>query len=206
MELKPALCLDLDGTVRYSKHGSGWVKDADDIALFEGAEAKLWEYRYKGYLIVGITNQGGVADGFRTAKDVGLETSAMLKLFERNPFHHIEACLFKAHGKVEPYCHRSLARKPDYGMLVLAEMALFNAGFIIDWDHSLFVGDRKDDENCAKNARIRFQWAHHFFERDPHVPPLLRCTSHSRDDGISVRCKLEEKHEDRHTDGMMNWD
>lgn len=163
--LKPALCLDLDGTVRYSKNGD-FIEKPDDIALFDGVEEKIWEYRNKGYLIFGITNQGGVAYGYKLPADVDAEIEQTCKLFKKNPFHIIKSCLHHPKGTSEPFNHRSLLRKPDIGMLVVCEIEAWDAGYIVDWDNSLFVGDREEDRQCAKNADISFQTAHEFFHLD----------------------------------------
>jgi D-glycero-D-manno-heptose 1,7-bisphosphate phosphatase len=160
----PALCLDLDGTVRYSKSGE-FIQSPDDIALFADAEAKIWEYRDKGYLILGISNQGGVAYGYKTPQQVDYELDVMCDLFERNPFHFLKQCFHHPQGTVAPFNIRSLLRKPDIGMLALMETELFNMGYIVDWDNSLFVGDRKEDLECAANAGIAFQYACDFFNR-----------------------------------------
>lgn len=165
-KLKPALCLDLDGTVRYSKNGD-FINTPEDIALFDDVQEKIWQYRDEGYLIFGITNQGGVAYGYKTPPENDKELDRTIKLFERgNPFHLIKACFHHEKGTIEPYKHRSLLRKPDVGMLVLCEVEAFEAGYIVDWDNSLFVGDRPEDEQCAKNAGISFQWAKDFFNRN----------------------------------------
>lgn len=164
MPVKPALCLDLDGTVRYSKSGE-FIEGPKDIALFEGVEEKVWQYRGEGYLIIGISNQAGVAYGFKSFLQVEAELEATLALFARNPFHIVKQCYHHPQGKVEPYNHRSLLRKPDIGMLAIAEVDAYKAGVVVDWDNSLFVGDRPEDEECAKRAGIRFIWADEFFER-----------------------------------------
>lgn len=36
-DVRPALCLDLDGTIRYSKNGD-FINGPEDVALFEGVE------------------------------------------------------------------------------------------------------------------------------------------------------------------------
>jgi D-glycero-D-manno-heptose 1,7-bisphosphate phosphatase len=173
-KLRPALCLDLDGTVRYSKAGK-FINKPEDIALFDGVEGKIREYRDKGYLIFGITNQGGVAFGIKTPMDIKAELDAMIALFENgNPFHIIKACYHHEDGKIEPYKHRSLLRKPGVGMLAICESDAFEAGYIVDWDNSIFVGDRPEDEQCATRAGIPFQWADMFFgNREPLG--ILRC-------------------------------
>lgn len=162
----PALCLDLDGTVRYSKRGE-FINGPEDVALYDGVEEILWKYRDSGYLIFGITNQGGVAYGYKLRQDHDKELETMMALFERNPFHIIKACFHHPEGKVKHYAHRSLLRKPGTGMLALCEVEAWEEGYIVDWDNSLFIGDRDEDYQCAINAGIPFQWAHEFFDREP---------------------------------------
>jgi histidinol phosphatase-like enzyme len=52
-------------------------------------------------------------------------------------------------------------------MLVQYEMEYFSQGIIIDWDNSIFVGDRPEDEECARRADIEFIPAEVFFNREP---------------------------------------
>jgi D-glycero-D-manno-heptose 1,7-bisphosphate phosphatase len=169
-KLAPALCLDLDGTVRHSKSGE-FINGPEDVALFDGVEEKIWQYRDRGWLIFGITNQGGVAYGFKTPLDNDAELDAMIALFLRgSPFHIIKSCYHHGDGEVEPYCHRSLLRKPNIGMLAICEVDARDGGYIVDWDRSLFVGDRPEDEKCAQLAGIDFEWANVFFGREVSHP------------------------------------
>ncbi len=161
----PALCLDLDGTIRHSKNGE-FINTPDDVVLYNDVEKKIWSYRDQGYLIFGITNQGGVAYGYKLPADVDEEIERTISLFNHNPFHIIKSCLHHPKGNTEPFNHRSLLRKPDIGMLVVCEVEAWEKGYVVDWGNSLFVGDREEDEQCAKNAGIAFQWAHIFFKRD----------------------------------------
>jgi histidinol phosphatase-like enzyme len=60
-------------------------------------------------------------------------------------------------GSVFPYNKRSLCRKPDYGMLVIAEQKMLEEhSVMIDWPFSILVGDREEDKLCANNANITF--------------------------------------------------
>jgi D-glycero-D-manno-heptose 1,7-bisphosphate phosphatase len=165
MQVKPALCLDLDGTVRYSKNGK-FINKPEDIALFEGVETVLHDYRDRGFLIFGISNQGGVAYGLKTPAQEHAELDTMIALFQRNPFDLIKTCWHHPGGKAFPFNYRSLFRKPSIGMLAQCEYECFNAGLVVDWDKSLFVGDRPEDEQCAAAAQIPFHWAHEFFGRE----------------------------------------
>jgi len=162
--LRPALCLDLDDTVRYSKKGD-YINSPADIALFKGVEETIWGYKNEGFLICGITNQGGIAYGHKTPEDNESELEQTRKLFKKDPFDMIMSCYFMPGGKVFPYNHRSLLRKPDIGMLVQCELQAWQQGIIIDWTKSVLVGDRDTDEQCAINAGIQFSWATDFFFR-----------------------------------------
>jgi len=163
----PALCLDFDGTVRRSKSGQTFIKNFQDIEIIPNVERLIWKYREMGYLILGISNQAGVAHGFKLPIEIELEMDTTLNLFKKNPFHLAKFCYHDGKGKIEPYCHRSLLRKPDIGMLAIMEMEAYNEGYVIDWDKSLFVGDRPEDEQCAKNAGISFRHINSFLN-EPH--------------------------------------
>ena len=164
MVARPALCLDLDGTIRYSKSGK-FINNPADIALYDNVETALWSYRDDGWLIFGVSNQGGVAFNIKTPQQASAEIDATMKLFDRNPFHIVKDCWHHPGGSNPVFAHRSLFRKPDIGMLAMCEFEAFNAGLIVDWDKSLMVGDRPEDEECAKRAAIGFAWAWDFFGR-----------------------------------------
>jgi D-glycero-D-manno-heptose 1,7-bisphosphate phosphatase len=160
-QVKPALCLDFDGTIRRSKKGTTFIKNFEDIELIPNIEKIIWRYRNMGYLIFGISNQAGVAHGFKLPLEVELEMDKTFELFEKNPFHLAKWCFHDGKGNIEPYNHRSLLRKPDIGMLAIMELEAYKEGYVVDWDNSIFVGDRPEDEQCAKNAGIKF---HHIDE------------------------------------------
>lgn len=163
--IQPALCLDFDGTIRYSKRGRV-INRPEDVALFEGVEQKIWSFKEDGFLVFGITNQGGVAYGFKTETSLQAELAQTIALFERDPFDHIAYSLLHPKGRIKPYNHRSLLRKPETGMLAICEAAMFQKGIVVDWEQSIFVGDRPEDEECARRAGITFIHADTFFERD----------------------------------------
>jgi len=164
--LKPAIVCDLDGTVRHNPDGE-YINGPDDIAFYDGVLEALWRYRGKGYLIFGVTNQGGVAHGHKTPADFDREMDRMQALatqeHERGwPFHSVKACFFMASGDHDVYGHRSLLRKPRYGALAVLEheaRSQTRQQFIIDWDESYMIGDREEDLACAQAAGVSFMHA-----------------------------------------------
>lgn len=167
--LKRALVLDLDGTIRYSKSGKKFISGVEDVAVYADVEAKLWEYRNNGYLILGATNQAGVAFGYRTVDQVVEEIKHMCEhLFKRDPFHGIVGSHSHPNATDPHWRAPSLVRKPHYGMLVILERnALKHGNYWIDWPNSLMVGDRHEDRQCAERAEVPFAWAWDFFNRPP---------------------------------------
>jgi len=160
---QPALILDYDGTIRRSKSGR-FIQSPEDIELLPGVEARIWEYRKNDFLVAGLSNQGGVAHGFKTLEQVAAEFKATHELFDVCPIEFLSFCPFMEDGTVETYSFRSLLRKPYYGGLVHIEQEARMVGRIIDWDRSLLVGDREEDRQCAEAAGIRFEWAKEFFQ------------------------------------------
>lgn len=166
-EIKPCLAVDFDGTVRHSKADpEGFIQGPDDVAVYEGAYEVLADYRTRGFYVIGITNQGGVAYGHRTPEQVRAETRVTQRLLN-DVFHDVFSCYSMEDATVSPWNLRSLGRKPDYGMLALAEFkALHDHAIIIDWKMSLIVGDSSDDYQLAIKAKIPFHGANDFFSRD----------------------------------------
>lgn len=163
MQLTKILCLDLDGTVRRSKSGKPFIEGPDDIEIIPGVKERIVHYRNLSYNIYGVSNQAGVAHGFKTLDQVNAEMKATIRLLDL-PYISIVACPYDGKGKVPGYNWRSLCRKPDYGMLVMIEQELCKWKLAPDWDNSLFVGDRPEDEECAKSAGIPFMHIDEFLK------------------------------------------
>jgi D-glycero-D-manno-heptose 1,7-bisphosphate phosphatase len=159
----PALILDLDGTIRFSKSGE-FIQGPDDIEIYADVEAKLLEY-YPTTLIFGVSNQGGVAFGHKTPEQDRAEIEATIRMFDTQMFMAVFTAWQHPEGTVYPFNHYSLLRKPNYGMLVLCEWYAYQRSYIIDWNRSLIVGDRSEDKECAFRAGIGFEWTEKFFDR-----------------------------------------
>lgn len=161
----PAVILDLDGTIRYSKSGT-FINGPEDIVIYPDVEPRLLEF-FPDYLIFGVSNQGGVAYGHKTPEQDYAEIAKTLDLFDTEDLFF---AIFSNHnhpkGTVVPYNHSSLMRKPNYGMLVLCEWYALQYHLVIDWDRSFMVGDREEDKLCAQTAGIPFMYAQNFFNRN----------------------------------------
>jgi D-glycero-D-manno-heptose 1,7-bisphosphate phosphatase len=169
----PVLYLDFDGTVRKGVEELGrFVNGPADVEIYPEVPPLLEAYRARGWRIVGVSNQGGVAlghvtyaDAIRACLETALQCRAMAAVWVCT--HHPRA--------TELHLASCWCRKPQIGLLVRAQMGL--AECYPDECHlpclALLVGDRPEDEQCARNANIRFMHAA-TWRRGAHLEELIR--------------------------------
>lgn len=156
----PVLFLDLDDTVRKGKdHLGRFVNTPEDVVIFPEARKMMGRWRETGGRIIGVSNQGGIALGNVRHSDI---TDVMQETVRQtgNLFDDLIWCPHHPNSEVEGLA-RCWCRKPGIGMLVIMleklrdtyPLELYPLG------QMLMVGDRPEDEDCARNAGIRFQWA-----------------------------------------------
>lgn len=161
---RPALLLDLDGTVRYSRNGT-FINAPEDVALFDGVEETIQSYRDDGYVVGAVSNQGGVAFGHKDIETLKGEVMAMHDLFEGEPFDVIQMSPFHEEGTIAPFCQASMYRKPNPGMVSVFETMMYARGVLVDWEESIMVGDREEDFRMADRVGLSFEHADLFFGR-----------------------------------------
>jgi D-glycero-D-manno-heptose 1,7-bisphosphate phosphatase len=148
----PLLILDLDGTVRHGKDESGrFVNGPRDVVIFPAAVERMATWQDAGGRIVGITNQGGIALGHVTVRDVEdaiLETNRQTEM----RFATIRYC---PHF---PSVRQCWCRKPRPG-LVLEAIANLESRWPGDQyppEMAMVVGDRQEDIGLAVALDVRF--------------------------------------------------
>jgi len=177
--MKRILFLDLDGTIRRTRSGEKFINSPEDQELIPGALEAIKEYHdnFDSWIIVGITNQGGVPDYMSLADAiVGCQTT--IELAEK-----MIDSIFMATGMEGKYCWKidgssntsngfavsniaqiypqliGAFRKPGTGMV---EAACTMYGVVPSLCR--FVGDREEDKNCAIASGIDFlpadRWRH----------------------------------------------
>lgn len=150
-----AVFLDRDGTIN---ENTGHLFKKEDFLFLETVPDAIREFRKRGYYVVVITNQAGVAKGLYTEKDIEilngyiqtelLKTGAYIDLFLHCP-HHPE-------GIVEEYRKNCLCRKPGTGMIQKTLEYFKDNGVILDLKNSVLAGDMESDLETGKNAGIGF--------------------------------------------------
>lgn len=160
MRRVPVLYLDLDGTVRKGFDEIGkFVNKADDVELFPRMRERLLSWKQRGWRIVGVTNQGGIATGMCTFEDVA-EAIHRTQVLSGMAFDKIVMCQHHPDAH-DPEMNLCFCRKPKMGMLVLGQMYLAEiySDEIYPPHLALMVGDRPEDRQCAESAGVRFQLA-----------------------------------------------
>jgi D-glycero-D-manno-heptose 1,7-bisphosphate phosphatase len=156
---KPVLYLDIDGTVRHGFSELGrFVNGPDDVVIFPEALVMMRRWKTGGGRIIGVSNQGGIALGHLDVTECGAAMKRTQELAE-GLFDYILVCPHHPQASHLEMA-RCWCRKPAPGLVIEAALAL-------GCEHreayppymALMVGDRPEDEECARIASIDFQWA-----------------------------------------------
>lgn len=154
-----ALFVDLDGTVRTTITGHVHPLEPWDQQLRPGVLEQLTQHRERGYAVVGVTNQGGVALGLLTEAMVEAINQQLMQELAPGLFDLILYCPYHPFGRLLAYHRDANNRKPRPGMAYDARDRLG-----LDLSASIMVGDMETDRQFAVNAGIgTFVWADDFF-------------------------------------------
>jgi D-glycero-D-manno-heptose 1,7-bisphosphate phosphatase len=164
------LLVDCDGTIRKPLSRNQFIQYPRDQKIIAGATDAIAHFHNRGYLIIGISNQGGVAMGYKSLEDTIAEQLYTIKLLPQ--LLNIYFCpdlegkhcwgVSKEIDDARPI-HTAWAarwagtfRKPQPGMIYAAILNHHGEGKPED---CLYVGDRTEDFQAAAAAGINFMWA-----------------------------------------------
>ncbi|OOE90373.1 D-glycero-beta-D-manno-heptose 1,7-bisphosphate 7-phosphatase [Salinivibrio sharmensis] len=144
----PAVFIDRDGVVNVDH---GYVADIDKFEYIDGVFDACRALKEKGYLLVLVTNQAGIARGYYSEQDFLQLTEWMDWNFADKgvDFDGIYYCPHHASEGVGEYRIDCDCRKPKPGMLIDAQKELD-----IDMSRSVMVGDKADDMKAAESAGV----------------------------------------------------
>ncbi|MCL7454351.1 MAG: HAD-IIIA family hydrolase [Anaerolineae bacterium] len=154
------LFLDRDGTLNRSL-GDRPPNEPSEVELLPGVWRRLHHRASLGWRLVIITNQGGVAFGYRTHRQAWSTHQAVLDALPVE----VEAnylCPHHPEGTDPVYATTCPQRKPGPGA-ILDALARFGSRP----GDCLFVGDHDTDRQAAEAAGVPFAWAWEFFATDP---------------------------------------
>lgn len=162
------LLVDLDGTIREPLSGKKYFQHPQDQKIIMGVEVAINAYK-DNWIIVGITNQGGVAAGYKSIQQCIKEQQYTLELFPQLneiyfcPDFEGSKCFCVTRHNAHNHSKTKWSgqyRKPGAGMLQLAMVRHKHTP-----EDTCYVGDRPEDEAAARRARVHFQWAKEWIEQ-----------------------------------------
>ncbi len=144
---RPGLFLDRDGVINVD---SGYPHRPDQIRWVDGALDAIRLANDRGYLVIVVTNQAGVARGYYSEEAVVRLHAWMQERFAEAGAHvdQFYYCPHHPQGTLANYRKACECRKPSAGMLLQAL-----AGDV-DRASSLLVGDKPTDIEAAHRAGI----------------------------------------------------
>ena len=142
--MKKALFLDRDGVLNRERGDYTYL--AEDFEVLPDVSAAIKLARQKGYLIIVISNQGGIAKGLFDENRVDMLHQMMSDKLQKDDVSFDEIYYCQHHNEVG----KCICRKPDSLMLEKA-IARFN----IDVSNSVMIGDSQRDVEAAAKAGVQ---------------------------------------------------
>ncbi len=136
-----AVFLDRDGVINIEKE---YAHKIEDFEFQKGVFGAVKSFYEKGYLIIVVTNQSGIARGYYTNEDFWSLTEYMVGELEKHGAKI--AKVYHCPHTPEDGCD---CRKPNPGMLLAAQKE-----FDIDMQNSWMIGDKEGDIKAALNAGV----------------------------------------------------
>ena len=147
--MKAAVFLDRDGVINVDH---GYVSKIDEFKFIEGSIEAMQILKSKGYLLVVVTNQSGIARGYYSEDDFHkltewMDWSLADKGIELDGIYYCPHHVDKGIGEYKIDCE---CRKPKTGMLDSAITDLD-----ITASQSLLVGDKLSDIEAGYKAGLQ---------------------------------------------------
>lgn len=143
--MKKAVFLDRDGVL--NKELGDYVCKLEDFQVLEHNFPALIELQSRGYLLIVITNQGGLAKGWYSEETLGRMHDYLRRTYSDQGIQLADIYYCRHHPEYNGNC---LCRKPGSIML---EKAI--ARFGIDAGASYFIGDRERDVIAGEAAGVK---------------------------------------------------
>lgn len=163
--MNKALFLDRDGVINKEKN---YLYKIEDFEFIDGVFETCKYFQDKGYLIIVITNQAGIARGKYTEKDYQILTDWMMNEFKKQDINIKKVYHCPHHPDFSGECE---CRKPNPGMILQAQQE-----FDIDLSQSILVGDKNSDIEAGINAGVKMNYlvrTGHKFLKNTFVVPVV---------------------------------
>ena len=117
--MRKALFLDRDGVINVDKK---YTFRNEELQFIEGVQDLIKEAKLKGYYVICITNQSGIARGFFTKNDFHQFMKYLNFRLKTNIGFELDAYYFCPHhpdGIIPEYSFQCKCRKPKVGLFDL---------------------------------------------------------------------------------------
>ena len=137
-----AVFLDRDGVINKKAPEGDYVKNWDEFRFLPGVKKAIRKLNEKGFLVIVVSNQRGIAKGVMTEDDLK-EIHARMKEELRKEGAVINGIYYCPHD-IKDHCD---CRKPKPGLLLRAARE-----HDVDLRRSWMIGDRESDIEAGKRA------------------------------------------------------
>lgn len=138
-----AIFLDRDGVINKER---SYTYRLEDFEILPDLMEVLQIFQQKGYLLIIVSNQSGVAQGLYMQNDVEVLHAHLHKEFKKNNISISETYYCIHHNDIS----KCLCRKPNS---LFVEKAL--ARFEIDPVKSYFIGDKQRDVDAGEKVGVK---------------------------------------------------
>jgi D-glycero-D-manno-heptose 1,7-bisphosphate phosphatase len=142
--MNKVIFLDRDGVINLDILNYTWR--IEDFKFLDGIFEACRLFREKGFQLIVITNQGGIAKGLYGHEDVSRLHAHMIEEFKKNSVDIVEVYYCPHHDDYG----KCLCRKPGS---LLVEKAV--ARFDVDPRQSYFIGDKERDVLAGEGAGVK---------------------------------------------------
>lgn len=141
--MQKAIFLDRDGVLNHEV--GDYIKRFEDFKLLDHIYEGLKLFSDNGYLLIVITNQGGIAKGEYTHETLSTIHDFMMSELRKHGIE-ITEIYYCPHHPIVSHC---LCRKPGS---LMVEKAV--SKYHIDPKQSFFIGDKQRDIDCGEAVGV----------------------------------------------------
>ena len=141
--MNKAIFLDRDGVINFER---GYTHRLEDFVILPDLIEILQILKQKGYLLIVISNQSGIAKGLYLQSETEMLHAYLKEELRKNNvvLDEIYYCIH------HPDVSKCICRKPD-SLFVEKALARFN----IDPSKSYFIGDKERDTESGEKAGVK---------------------------------------------------
>lgn len=142
--MNKAVFLDRDGVINHDP--GDYTYNLSEFTLNDGIIENLKRLYDNGFLLILITNQGGISKKLYTQSNVDEIHTYFINELKKVGVTLVEAYYCPHHSNIE----KCLCRKPD-SMMIEKSLARFD----IDPKKSYMLGDKQRDVECGEKAGVK---------------------------------------------------